>query len=91
MGYIFDSNQSNGFVTVLITLRDFPYLMPGGSVALLDQSCLPNDDQAVRNIIRNGKVVGCSYKGELYYMGLLVKQFHHDRLEIIASPHADDI
>jgi ribosomal protein L24 len=24
-------------------------------------------------------------------MGLLVKQFHRDRLEIVASPHADDI
>ncbi|KAG1895209.1 uncharacterized protein F5891DRAFT_984416 [Suillus fuscotomentosus] len=91
MGYVFDSDQSNGFVTVLIALRDFPYPMPGHSVALLDRSRLPNNDQAVRDIIRDGKVAGCSYKGELYYMGLLAKQFHRDRLEIVASPHADDI
>ncbi|KAG1904994.1 uncharacterized protein F5891DRAFT_1183654 [Suillus fuscotomentosus] len=76
MGYIFDSDQSNGFVTILITFWDFPYPMPGRSVALLDRSRLPNNDQAIRNIIRDGKVVGCSYTGELYYMGLLVKQFH---------------
>ncbi|KAG2120556.1 uncharacterized protein F5147DRAFT_766471 [Suillus discolor] len=74
MGYVFDSDQSNGFVTVLIALWDFPYPMP-----------------AIHDIIHNGKVMGCSYKGELYYMGLLVKQFHCDRLEIVVSPHADDI
>jgi ribosomal protein L24 len=90
IGYVFDSEQSNGLVSILIALRDFPYPMPGGSVALLDQYLLPND-QAVRDILRDGKVVGCSYRSEQYYMGLLVKKFHHDRLEIVASPHADDI
>ncbi|KAG0691716.1 hypothetical protein DFH29DRAFT_883868 [Suillus ampliporus] len=90
IGYVFDSDQSNGLVSILIALRDFPYPMPGGSVALLDRCLLPND-QAVCDILCDGKVVGCSYRGEQYYMGLLVKIFHRDRLEIVASPHADDI
>ncbi|KAG1803418.1 uncharacterized protein BJ212DRAFT_1487019 [Suillus subaureus] len=77
IGYIFNSDQSNGLVSILIALRDFPYPMPGGS--------------AIRDILHDGKVVGCCYRGEQYYMGLLVKKFHRDHLEIVASPHTDDI
>jgi hypothetical protein len=36
-------------------------------------------------------VVGWKYKGKSYYMGLLLKAFHRDRLEHIASPHINDI
>ncbi|KAG1794535.1 uncharacterized protein HD556DRAFT_1474554 [Suillus plorans] len=90
IGYVFDSDQSNGLIAILIPPRCFPYPMPGGSVALFDQFRLP-DNQTVSDLIRDGKVVGCSYKGEHYYMGLLLKHFHCDRLELVASPHADDI
>jgi ribosomal protein L24 len=90
IGYVFDSEQSNDLVAVLIPPREFPYPMPRGSVALLDRSRLPND-KAVSDITRGDKVVGWAYKGERYYMGLLLKHFHRDRLELITYPHADDI
>ncbi|KAG1865675.1 hypothetical protein C8R48DRAFT_772675 [Suillus tomentosus] len=90
IGYVFDSDQSNGLIAILIPPRCFPYPMPSGSVALLDRLRLPNN-QTVRDLNRDGKVIGCSYKGEQYYMGLVLKHFHRDRLELVASPHADDI
>ncbi|KAG1892882.1 uncharacterized protein F5891DRAFT_986331 [Suillus fuscotomentosus] len=88
--YVFDSEQSTGFVVVLIPPREFPYSMPRGSKALLDRSRLPNDNR-VSDIIHDEKVVGWSYKGERYYMGLLLKIFYRSLLELVASPHADDI
>ncbi|KAG1800481.1 uncharacterized protein HD556DRAFT_1439316 [Suillus plorans] len=77
-------------VWVLVALRDFPYPMPKGSVALLDRSRLPAGN-AVSDIIRDGEVVGCSYKGEEYYKGLLLKSFHHDLLNVVNTPHPDEI
>ncbi|KAG1717580.1 hypothetical protein EDD22DRAFT_964626 [Suillus occidentalis] len=90
IGYVFDPDQSNLFVTVLIPLREFPYDMPQGSVALLDRSRLPNDS-AVSEILRDGDVVGHSYKGQRYYGGLLLKNCHRHLVELVASPHADEI
>lgn len=90
IGYVFDSEQSNGFVAVLVPPREFPYPMPQGSVALLDRSRLPNNE-TVSDITRDEKVVGWIYRGERYYMGLLLKDFHRDRLELVTYPHADDI
>lgn len=90
IGYVFDSEQSNNSVAVLIPPREFPYPMPQGSVALFDRSRLP-DNETVTDIIRDEKVVGWIYRGERYYMGLLLKDFHCDRLEPVTYPHADDI
>ncbi|KAG0701736.1 hypothetical protein DFH29DRAFT_999924 [Suillus ampliporus] len=90
IGYVFDSNQSNLFVAVLIPPCDFPYPMPRGSVALLDRSLLLNG-KPVSNIIRDEEVVGFSYNGEQYFMGLLLKKFHCYLLDLIAFPPADDI
>ncbi|KAG2739746.1 hypothetical protein P692DRAFT_20756585, partial [Suillus brevipes Sb2] len=90
IGYVFDPKQLNDFVTVLIPPRDFPYDMPKRSVALLDRARLPND-KTVSDILQDDKVVGWSYKGERYYMGLLQKNFRRDGLELVASPHANDI
>ncbi|KAG1899041.1 uncharacterized protein F5891DRAFT_981437 [Suillus fuscotomentosus] len=64
--------------------------MPDRSVALLDRARLPND-KTVSDILQDDKVVGWSYKGEQYYMGLLLKNFHRDSLELVASPHANNI
>ncbi|KAG1858316.1 hypothetical protein C8R48DRAFT_775264 [Suillus tomentosus] len=43
------------------------------------------------DIIRHGKVVGWTYRGEQYYMGLLLKTFHRYLLELVVVPHPDDI
>ncbi|KAG2029500.1 hypothetical protein BDR03DRAFT_1018293 [Suillus americanus] len=59
--YIFDSEQVNNCVTVLIPPREFPYDMPKGSVALFDPSRLPNGI-SMPNIIHNGQVVTSKYK-----------------------------
>ncbi|KAG1809890.1 uncharacterized protein HD556DRAFT_1302308 [Suillus plorans] len=72
------------------SLATYSGLMHSGSVALLDRLHLPNN-QTVRDLNHDGKVVGCSYKGEQYYMGLVLKHFHHGHLELVASPHANDI
>lgn len=90
IGYVFDPDPSNGLIAVLVPPRCFPYPMPSGSVALLDRFRLP-DDQTVRDLTRDGKVIGFSFKKEQYYMGLVLKYFHRDRLELVAYPHADDI
>jgi ribosomal protein L24 len=90
IGYVLNSDPSNHLIAILIPPRCFPYPMPSRSVALLDRFRLPND-QTVRDVICDGKVTGFSYKGEQYYKGLLLKNFHRDRLELVASPHADDI
>ncbi|KAG1844870.1 hypothetical protein C8R48DRAFT_780091 [Suillus tomentosus] len=90
ISYVFDSEQANDFVAVLIPPRDFPYNMPPRSVALLNRASLPND-KTVSDIVQDNKVVGCLYKGERYYMGLLLKNFRRDSLELVASPHANDI
>ncbi|KAG1811296.1 hypothetical protein EV424DRAFT_1542578 [Suillus variegatus] len=37
------------------------------------------------------KGMGWKYKGESYYMGLLLKSFHRNRLKLVVSPHIDDI
>ncbi|KAG1889590.1 uncharacterized protein F5891DRAFT_1198655 [Suillus fuscotomentosus] len=80
----------NGLVTVSIVARNFPYSMPSGSRALIQRSLLPNQ-KSVSDIICDDEVVEWKYKGESYYMGLLLKNFHHDRLELVTSPHVDDI
>ncbi|KAG1844931.1 hypothetical protein DFJ58DRAFT_731007 [Suillus subalutaceus] len=64
--------------------------MPRGSRSLLDRSRLLNGD-AVSNINCGEEVIGWTYKGEKYYMGLLLKTVHRDRLELVICPHADDI
>ncbi|KAG1830940.1 hypothetical protein DFJ58DRAFT_848376 [Suillus subalutaceus] len=61
-----------------------------GSRSLLDRSRLLNGD-AVSNINCGEEVIGWTYKGEKYYMGLLLKTVHRDRLELVICPHADDI
>ncbi|KAG2094639.1 uncharacterized protein F5147DRAFT_657116 [Suillus discolor] len=55
--YVFDSEQSNLFVKVLVPPRDFPYPMPEGSVTLLDSSRLPKDN-TVTDIIHGEEVSG---------------------------------
>ncbi|KAG1729930.1 hypothetical protein EDB19DRAFT_1832236 [Suillus lakei] len=80
----------NGIVAVLIVLHTFPYAMPRRSRALIERSRLPSD-RTVSDIIRDDEVVGWKFKGESYYMGLLLKNFHHDRLELVASPHISNI
>ncbi|KAG1806366.1 uncharacterized protein HD556DRAFT_1436340 [Suillus plorans] len=80
----------NGLVAVLIVARDFPYSMPSGSRALIQRSLLLNQ-KSVSDIIHDDEVVGWKYKGESYYMGLLLKNFHRDRLELVTSPHVNDI
>jgi ribosomal protein L24 len=87
---VFDSDLPNDFVAVLVPPRDFPYSMPRGSRSLLDRSRLLNGD-AISNISIGEEVIGCKYKGERYYMGLLLKNVHRDRLEPVVCPHADDI
>ncbi|KAG1788772.1 uncharacterized protein HD556DRAFT_1447617 [Suillus plorans] len=64
--------------------------MPRGSQSLLDRSRLPNED-AVSDINHSEEVIGCKYNGKRYYMGLLLKKVHRDRLEHIVCPHADNI
>jgi len=90
IGYVFDPDQSDLFVNVLVAVREFPYPMPSGSEALLDRSCLPKDKE-VTDIICNDKIIGCSYKGQQYYRGLLLKKFHCYQLELVACPHANNI
>jgi hypothetical protein len=90
IAYVYDSNQSDDFVTVLIPLQDFPYPMSEKSAALLDRSRLPAN-RTVSDITCDSKVIGCSFKGEQYYMGLLLKKFHHSDLELVATPHPDYI
>ncbi|KAG1845074.1 hypothetical protein C8R48DRAFT_780081 [Suillus tomentosus] len=90
IGYVYDSEQSDDFVAVLISPRDFPYPVFEKSAALLDRSRLPANS-TVSDITHDGKVVGCSFKGERYYMGLLLKKFHHSDLELVTTPHPDCI
>ncbi|KAG1776273.1 hypothetical protein EV702DRAFT_1198294 [Suillus placidus] len=90
IGYIYNSEQLNDFVAVLIPPREFPYPALKNSAALFDRSRLPAN-KTVSDILRDGKVIGCSYKGEQYYMGLLLKIFRRDGLEIAATPHPDCI
>ncbi|KAG1728744.1 uncharacterized protein EDB91DRAFT_1085985 [Suillus paluster] len=87
---VFNSDLPNNFFAVLVPPQEFPYPMPRGSQSLLDRSRLPNGD-TVSNINCSEEVVGCKYKGERYYMGLLLKSVHRDRLERVVCPHADDI
>ncbi|KAG2336817.1 hypothetical protein BDR05DRAFT_1005513 [Suillus weaverae] len=87
---VFDSDLPNNFIVVLVPPQDFPYSMPCRSQSLLDQSCLPNGD-AISNISIGEEVIGCKYKGERYYMGLLLKNVHCDCLEPIICPYADNI
>ncbi|KAG2091351.1 uncharacterized protein F5147DRAFT_657956 [Suillus discolor] len=89
-GYVFDPDQSDLFVDVLVVTREFPYPMLSGCEALLDRSHLLVDNE-VTDIIRNGEIIGCSYKGQRYYRGLLLRKFHRYQLEVVACPHADDI
>lgn len=79
-----------GLVAVLIVLRDVPYAMPRRSRALVKRSCLP-ENKTVTNIIHDDQVVGWKFKGESYYMGLFLKNFYRDRLELVTSPHISNI
>ncbi|KAG1721950.1 uncharacterized protein EDB91DRAFT_1088302 [Suillus paluster] len=90
IAYVFDSEQTNSFVTVLVPPREFPYEMPKGSVALFDPSRLPTGI-STSDIIRDGQVVGSKYKGEEYYGGLLKKNFHRYCTELVHVPHPDAI
>jgi hypothetical protein len=90
IAYVYDSNQSDDFVVVLIPPRDFPYPMSEKSATLLDRSRLPAN-RTVSDITHDSKVIGCSFKGERYYMGLLLKEFHYSGLELVATPHPDYI
>ncbi|KAG1896777.1 uncharacterized protein F5891DRAFT_983199 [Suillus fuscotomentosus] len=63
---------------------------PDQSEALLDRSHLPKDEEVI-DIIRDGEIIGCSYKKQRYYRGLLLRKFHRYQLELVACPHADDI
>jgi ribosomal protein L24 len=90
IAYVFDPDQLDLFVDTLVAAREFPYSMPSGSEALFDRSRLPKD-QTVTDIIRNGETIGCSYKGQRYYGGLLLKKFHRYQLELVACPHADAV
>jgi ribosomal protein L24 len=90
VAYLFDAEQSNNFVTVLIPPRDFPYEMPKGSVALFDPSRLP-PGISTTDVTRDGEIVAQKYKGEEYYGGLLKKSFHRYSIELVAIPHPDDI
>ncbi|KAG1884841.1 uncharacterized protein F5891DRAFT_989939 [Suillus fuscotomentosus] len=90
VAYVFDPDQSNDFVTVLIPPRVFPYPMAKGSVALFDKSRIPADG-SMTDIIRSGIVVGWSFKGEKYYGGLLQKKFLRYNIEQVCTPHPDDI
>ncbi|KAG2038738.1 hypothetical protein BDR03DRAFT_981276 [Suillus americanus] len=90
IAYIFDSEQANNFVTVLIPPREFPYDMPKGAVALFDPSRLPSGISML-DVIRDGQVVASKYKGEEYYCGLLKKNFHRYCTELVPVPHPDDL
>ncbi|KAG1823890.1 uncharacterized protein BJ212DRAFT_1296412 [Suillus subaureus] len=52
---------------------------------------LPNPGWTVSDILHDGEVIGCLYKGEQYYMGLLLKRFRQDGLEIVVTPHPNYI
>ncbi|KAG1863910.1 hypothetical protein F4604DRAFT_1683524 [Suillus subluteus] len=90
IAYVFDPDQTNKFVAVLIPPRDFPYPMPKGSASLFDRSRIPAN-QAMTDITRGGDVVGLKFKGEEYYGGLLKKNFHRYIIEQVSIPHLDDI
>jgi hypothetical protein len=74
IGRIFSTDLPNDMVAVLTPVRHFPYEMPRGSRALLERSRLPNTKD-VSDIIYDNEVVGWKYRGESYYMGLLLKNF----------------
>ncbi|KAG1758513.1 hypothetical protein EDD22DRAFT_849956 [Suillus occidentalis] len=88
IGRVFKSGQDT--VEILFPTCNFPYPMPRGCRALVERSRLLNDN-SVSDIILNDEVVGWTFKGESYYMGLLLKSFQHNHLELLASPHVDDI
>ncbi|KAG1770610.1 hypothetical protein EV702DRAFT_1049328 [Suillus placidus] len=59
IGYVYDSKQLNDFVAVLIPPREFPYPALKNSAALFNRSRLPAN-KTVSDILRDGKVIGCS-------------------------------
>ncbi|KAG1797622.1 uncharacterized protein BJ212DRAFT_1305940 [Suillus subaureus] len=83
-------SQTESSVKVLIPPSRFPYPMPQGTQALLNQSHLPTN-KIISNIIHDNEVVGWTYEGQSYFMGLLLKDFLRDNLELLASPHIDNI
>ncbi|KAG1771376.1 hypothetical protein EV702DRAFT_1201978 [Suillus placidus] len=89
VAYVFDPDQTNNFVMVLILPRDFLYPMPKGSVMLFDRSRTPANSST--DIIHCGIVVGWSYKVEKYYGGLLKKNVHRYIIEQVYIPYPDDI
>jgi hypothetical protein len=88
IAYVFDPEQENLFVTVLVPPKDFPYDMPKDVAALFDRSRLPTPPS---DIVRDGEVVGYKFKGEEYYSGLLKKNFHRYCTELVHVPHPDAI
>ncbi|KAG1742174.1 hypothetical protein EDB19DRAFT_1907640 [Suillus lakei] len=90
ISYVFDDHQTDNLVVTLVTLHDFPYSMPKGTVGLLDRSRLPSGDSGT-DIILEGLVVGCSFKGKEYYGGLLKKTFCRCVVEQVLIPHPDNI
>ncbi|KAG1804023.1 hypothetical protein EV424DRAFT_1544818 [Suillus variegatus] len=57
IGYVYDSEQSDDFVVVLISPQDFPYPVFEKSAALLDRSRLP-ENSTVSDITHDRKVIG---------------------------------
>ncbi|KIK31413.1 hypothetical protein CY34DRAFT_19952, partial [Suillus luteus UH-Slu-Lm8-n1] len=90
VAYVFDEEQIDGFITTLVVPRDFPYPKPKGTVELVDKSRLLLDG-SVSDIIREGEVVGWTFKGQYYYSGLLKKTFRRSSVVEVAIPHPDDI
>ncbi|KAG1730044.1 hypothetical protein EDD22DRAFT_853049 [Suillus occidentalis] len=73
-----------------LVFEQLPSGVVSGSRALIQRSRLPNNN-TMSDIIYDDEIVGWKYKGESYYKGLLLKTFPHERLELISSPHVDDI
>ncbi|KAG2031209.1 hypothetical protein BDR03DRAFT_1016296 [Suillus americanus] len=90
IAYIFNSEQVNNFVTVLIPPREFPYDMPKESVTLFDPLRLPSGI-SMTNVIHDGQVVTLKFKGEESYCSLLKKNFHQYCTELVPVPHPDDL
>ncbi|KAG1785181.1 uncharacterized protein HD556DRAFT_1314446 [Suillus plorans] len=88
IAYVYEPEQKNMFMTVLIPPKEFPYDMPKGATALFDPSRLPTP---LSDILRDGEVVGYKFKGEEYYSGLLKKNFHRYCTELVHVPHPDAI
>ncbi|KAG1738459.1 hypothetical protein EDD22DRAFT_852065 [Suillus occidentalis] len=71
--------------------RIFSTDLPNDMVAVLTPRSRLLNTNDVSDIIHDNEVVGWKYRGESYYMGLLLKNFPCNRLELIVTPHVDNI